>query len=143
MPWTTLKSLTFSRCTLLFIALTVLSACGGTKVYDTTKTIVYRDDIFQVTNVQQIKRTTTGILQDKSTVNMANMSRNQVEDLLKQHDTVFVRMTFDLDGQELVYRASDVSNWRDYSRMQGDFDRAQKDIAKLMREKKTAQLKLR
>ena len=125
------------------LALTLLAGCGGTKVYDTTKSIVYRDSIYQVTNVQTIRRSTTGVLADSSTVNMSNMDRNQVEALLKEHGSVFVRMAFDLDGQELLYRANDVSEWREYSRMKSDFDGAQKDIAKLMKEKKTAQLKLR
>ena len=126
----------------LFASL-ILTGCGGTKVYDSTKTIVYRDSIYQVTDVQQIKRSITGIKSDDSTVNMTNMERRQVEDLLDAEDSVFVRMKFDLDGQELLYRASNVESWGDFSRMKGDFDRAQKDIAKLMKEKKTAQLKLR
>ena len=101
MPLLNLRTPVIRTGLLALLASLVLTGCGGTKVYDTTKTIVYRDSIYQVTDVQQIKRSITGIKSDDSTVNMTNMERRQIEDLLDAEDSVFVRMKFDLDGQEL------------------------------------------
>ena len=124
------------------LAVALLSGCGGTKVYDTTKTIVYKDNIYQVTNVQTISSSITGVLDDQSTVNMKNMDKKQVEALIDANDSLFVSMKFDFDAQDMVYVAQDVDNWRDYSRMESSFSSANKKIAKLMSEKKTKQLKL-
>jgi PBP1b-binding outer membrane lipoprotein LpoB len=121
----------------------VLTGCGGTKVYDTTKTIVYNGSIYQVTDVKQISTTIDGITPDKQTINLKNKDKGQVSDLIEQHDPLFVRMAFQLDDQELVYSATEVDSYRDYNRMLSRFEDAGDDIAKLMAEKKTEQLKLR
>lgn len=125
------------------LAAFVLAGCGGTKVYDTSKTIVYKDSIYQVTDVKQISTTIEGVMPDKQTVNLKNKSKGEVSDLIKQNKSLFVRMSFQLDDQELVYSADDVSSYRDYSRMLSRFEDAGDDIAKLMAENKTKQLKLR
>ena len=130
---------------LALVSAALMTACGGTKVYDTSKTIVYNDTIYQVTNVQSIRTTKEAVMDDRSAVNLKNKDRSAIEDMIDGagDEGLFVRMAFQLDDQEMVYRATRVDSWRDYSRMQGDFERAGKDIAKLMSEKKTAQLKLR
>lgn len=127
--------------TLLFAL--VLVGCGGTKVYDTTKTIVYNDSIYQVTDVKQISTSIEAVKSDKETVNLKGRDKGQVSDLIKDNKPLFVRMAFQMDEQELVYAATDVDSWRDYNRLLGRFEDAGDDIAKLMAEKKTKQLKLR
>lgn len=121
----------------------MLSACGGTKVYDASKTIVYRDNIYQVTDVQRISTTKEAVLADRSRVDLKGRDRKSIEGLIKESGSLFVRMAFEFDDQEMVYRATEVTSWRDYSRMESDFERAGKDIAKLMKERSTKQLKLR
>jgi hypothetical protein len=125
------------------VTLIALSGCGGTKVYDTSKTIVYNDAIYQVTDVKQISSRIEGITPDKQTINLKGKDKGAVSDLIKQHDPLFVRMVFDLDDQELVYAADEVGSYRDYSRMLSKFEDAGDDIAKLMSKDKTDQLKLR
>ena len=137
-------SLRFARTLLLALTIAALvTACGGTKVYDSTKTIVYKGNIYQVTNVAQISTKIEGVKADKSRVNLKNMDKDGISDLIKAEDELFVRMAFQLDEQELVYVATDVDSYRDYSRLESRFESAGKDIAKLMAAKKTEQLKLK
>ncbi len=136
-----------TRLTPLFVALVatalVLAACGGTKVYDTTKTIVYKNSIYQVTNVKQISSKIEGVTTDKQTITLKNRDKDYVSDLIEQNDPLFVRMAFELDDQELVYFAGDIDSLRDYNRVLSRFEDAGDDIADLMAETKTEQLKLR
>ncbi len=129
----------------MFILLVALlaAACGSTKVYDSSKTIVYNGSIYQVTDVKEISSKIEGVKADKSIVNMKNMSKDQVTDLINANKPLFVRMSYQMDDQELVYSATDVDSYRDYSRMLSKFEDAGDDIAKLMSAKKTEQLKLR
>ena len=52
-------------------------------------------------------------------------------------------MSFWFDGEEMIYRASTIDSWRDFDNMNDDFERAKQKVAKLMAEKKTAQLDLK
>lgn len=126
----------------LFASL-VLAGCGGTKVYDTSKTIVYNGSIYQVTDTKQISTRVEGVTPDKQVINLKNKDKDGVSSAIKENDPLFVRMVFDLDDQELVYFASEVDSYRDYKSKLNRFEDAGDDIAKLMREKKTDQLKLR
>jgi len=132
-----------SRLALLLMMVVIVSACGGTKVYDTSKTIVYKGSIYQVTDVKQISNEIEAVKADKTTVNMKNMSKQQATDLINENKPLMVRMSFQMDEQELVYVATTVNSYRDYDKLLGRFDNAGDDIAKLMAEKKTDQLKLR
>ncbi|NRB70589.1 MAG: hypothetical protein HRU51_01595 [Xanthomonadales bacterium] len=128
----------------LLAALTLLlSGCGGTKVYETTRTIVYQGNIYQVTDVKSIRRINEAQTGDQGTVDLTGMSREAITSLIESHQPLPVRMAFMLDDQELPYSNGPVSSWRDYDRRKSDFDRAGKRIAKLMTEKKTEQLNLR
>jgi hypothetical protein len=121
----------------------LLTACGSTKVYNNDKTIVYRDTIYNVSTVKQIRSKTTGKLSDDSVVNLKGANKKKVQGLIKENGSVYVRMSFDLDEQEMLYRAKSVDNWSDYSRMQKDFEKAGKQITSLVGDKKKMQLKLR
>ncbi len=132
-----------TRAALLLMIVIIVSACGGTKVYDTTKTIVYKGSIYQVTDVKQIASKVEAVKADKTTVNMINMNKQQATDLINANKPLMVRMSFQMDEQELVYVATTVDSYRDYDNLRGRFESANKDIAKLMGEKKTKQLNLR
>lgn len=83
-----------SRIAFLLLAAIVVAACGSTKVYDSTKTIVYNGSVYQVTDVKQISNEIEGVKADKSTVNMKNMSKDQVTNLIDANKPLFVRMFF-------------------------------------------------
>jgi len=125
------------------MTLLLLAGCGGTKVYNVNKTVVYRDSMYNVSDVKQIRSNISGKLSDENTVNLYGADRKQIEAYLKENGSVYVRMSFDLDGEEMLYRATTVEKWSEYSRMQKDFEKAGKQIASLLAAKKTTQLKLR
>jgi len=125
------------------MTLLLLAGCGGTKVYNVNKTVVYRDSMYNVSDVKQIRSNISGKLSDENTFNLYGADRKQIEAYLKENGSVYVRMSFDLDGEEMLYRATTVEKWSEYSRMQKDFEKAGKQIASLLAAKKTTQLKLR
>jgi hypothetical protein len=120
-----------------------LGGCGGTKVYSTDKTVVYRDSLYNMGNVQRIGSRIDGQLADGTTVNMTNLDKKGVEGLLKENGEVTVSMLIEMDAQELVYLRSRVSKYSEYSKMKSRFEGAQKDITRFMGDKKKTQLKLK
>jgi hypothetical protein len=126
----------------MMMAVLLLASCGGTKVYNNNKTIVYRGSIYNVSAVKQISSKSSGKLADETTVNLMGASRKQVEAYLKNNGPVYVRQSFDLDGQEMLFQAATISKWSEYSKMQKNFERADKQITSLLADKKKMQLKL-
>jgi hypothetical protein len=129
---------------LLIMMMTVLllASCGGTKVYNNDKTVVHRGSIYNVSSVKQISVKNSGKLADGTMVNLAGASRKQVEAYLKENGPVYVRQSFDLDGQEMLYQAQSVSKWSEFSKMQKNFERAGNQITSLLADKKKMQLQL-
>ena len=99
--------------------------------------------MYNLANVKQINSVITGKLNDDTEVKLTNADRKQVEAYLDQNSPMFVKMAFTFDDQELVYRASSISKWSEYSKMQRSFEKAGKDIGSLMANKKKIQLKLK
>jgi hypothetical protein len=120
----------------------LVTACGSTKVYNNDKTVVYRDAVYNISKVKQINSKISGKLADDTSVNLAGVERKQIEAYLKQ-GPMYVRMAFGLDEQEMLYRASSVSKWSEYSSMLKSFNNASKQITSLMGDKKKMQLKLK
>ncbi|MEJ2535230.1 MAG: hypothetical protein P8008_07140 [Gammaproteobacteria bacterium] len=121
----------------------MLSACGGTKVYEATKTVVYRDSIYNLSATRTVTRKTTGKLQNDEVVSLENTDKKAFGALVNDNGPVYVRMSFLFDDAEMPYRANTVKSWKEFSAMQKDFDRAGDQIAKLMKEQKSTQLELR
>jgi hypothetical protein len=120
----------------------LVTACGSTKVYNNDKTFVYRYAVYNISKVKQINSKISGKLADDTSVNLAGVERKQIEAYLKQ-GPMYVRMAFGLDEQEMLYRASSVSKWSEYSSMLKSFNNASKQITSLMGDKKKMQLKLK
>jgi hypothetical protein len=135
-----------SRVLLLIVsimAIALFAGCGSTKVYNNDKTVVYSGAVYNISKVKQINRKITAKLSDSETVSLRGADRKQVEAYLKEHDSIYVRMAFGLDDQEMLYRASSVSKWSEYSNMLKSFDKAGNQITSLMGDKKKMQLKLK
>ena len=136
----------FSRAFVLvlsIVAVFLLVGCGGTKVYKNDKTVVYNGAVYNLSNVGTIDSKISGKLSDSETVNLKGADRKQIEAYLKEYDSIYVRMAFELDEKEMLYRASSVDKWSDYSKMQKSFESAGKQITSLMGNKKKMQLKLK
>jgi len=127
---------------LLAAGMLSLGACGSTKVYTADKTIVYRGDIYNMANVQQISGSIDGQLPDGSSVNMKTLDKKGVEALLKENDEVVVTTSVGMDDQQMVYQRARVGSYSEYNKMASRFEGAMKDISKFMADKKKTQLKL-
>ena len=128
---------------LLLACMLALGGCGSTKVYTADKTVVYKNNIYNMGNVQRIGSRIDGQLADGTTVNMTNLDKKAVEGVLKDNGEVTVSMVVEMDAQEMVYLRTRVSKYSDYSKMKSRFDSALKDITKFMGDKKKTQLKLK
>jgi hypothetical protein len=120
----------------------LLTACGSTKVYNNDKTVVYNGAVYNVSKVKQMHSKISGKLADESSVDLRGADRKQIEAYLEQ-GPMYVRMAFGLDDQEMLYRASSISKWSEYSKMLKSFESAGKQITSLMGDKKKMQLKLK
>lgn len=136
----------FSRSLVLaasIMAMLLLVGCGGTKVYNNDKTVVYNGAIYNLSAVKQINSKSIGKLSDDNTVNLKGVTKKEFEAYLKEYDSIYIRMAFVLDDQEMLYRASSVNRWSDYQKMLSSFEKAGKQITSLMSDKKKMQLKLK
>ena len=134
--------------TLVFAAsimsMLLLASCiSSSRVYNNDKNVVYNDAMYNLANVKQIKATVKGKLSDSETVDLTNADRDKIEAYLDEYNSIYVRMSFQFDDQEMLYRASQVDSWSQYSKMKKSLDRAGKDIGNLMANKKKIQLKLK
>ena len=126
------------------LSMLLLAGCiSSSKVYNNDKTVVYNGTMYNMANVKQINTSITGKLEDGKEVNLKNADRKQVEAYLDESSSMFVRMVFEFDDRDLVYRANNVEKWSDFSKMRKSFESAGKDISKLMSNKKQLQLKLK
>lgn len=125
------------------LAILMFTGCGGTKVYNSDKTVVYNGAMYNVSKAKQINAKSTAKLSDSETVNLKGADRKQIEAYIKEHGSIYVRMAFEFDDQEMLYRASSVDSWKDYQNMQKSFENAGKQITSLLGDKKKMQLKLK
>jgi len=126
------------------LSVMMLAGCvASAKVYQNDKTVVYHGATYNLANVKQIKSKISGKLSDTNTVDLLNADKKQIESYLKEYNTIYVRMAFEFDDQEMLYRASSVSKYSEYSKMKNSFDNAGDQINKLMADKKKLQLKLK
>lgn len=143
----TIKPNQFGRTLVLVItvlSMLLLAGCiSSSRVYNNDKNVTYRGTMYNLANVKQIRSVITGTLDDDREVTLTNADRKQVEAYLDQSSSMFVRMVFEFDDQELVYRANTVEKWSEYNKMKKSFEKAGKDIGKLMANKKQIQLKLK
>ena len=135
-----------SRTLLLAVSILTMilfAGCGGTKVYNNDKTVVYNGAVYNISKAKQINSKNTAKLSDSKVVSLKGADRKQVEAYIKEYGSIFVRMTFEFDEQEMLYRASSVDSWKQYQKMQKSFESAGNQITKLLGDKKKMQLKLK
>ena len=126
------------------LSMLLLAGCiSSSKVYNNDKNVVYRGTMYNMANVKQIKSTITGKTESDEEINLTSADRKTVEALLDKESSVYVRMAFQFDDQEMLYRAGDVEKWSQFSKMKKSFESAGKEISSLMANKKKIQLKLK
>jgi len=126
------------------LSMLLLAGCiSSSRSYNNDKNVVYKGTMYNLANVQQTRGVITGKLDDGKEVKLNDANRKQIEAYLDQNSSMFVKMAFEFDDQELVYRADTVEKWSEYSKMKKSFESAGKQIGKLMADKKKIQLKLK
>jgi len=133
----------YSGTFLLAFIMLLMAACGGTKVYNVDKTIIYRDALYNMSTVRQVSGREEAKLESGEVVQLRNKDKKELESFFKANPDTMVSMIVDLDDQEMVYLRMQVKNYSEYSRLRKRFDTALKDITKFMGDKKATQLKLR
>jgi hypothetical protein len=128
---------------LLAVCVLSLAGCGSTKVYTADKTMTYRGDLYNMSNVQRVSPAVEGKLPNGETRNMKGMDRKAVEALLDEAKPITVSMIVEMDSQKMVYRRGEVNKYSEYSSMYKSFESAMGRINKFMANKKSTQLKLR
>lgn len=124
------------------LTILLLTACGGTRVYNNDQTVVYNGAVYNVSKVKQMTSKISAKLADESSVDLREADGEQIEAYLDQ-GPMYVRMAFGLDDREMLYRANSISEWSDYSKMLKRFEDAEKQITAFMGDKKKLQLKLK
>ena len=130
--------------TLLSAALLLGAAgCGSTKVYTADKTIVYRDNIYNLGNVQRVNAKATASLPTGDEVNLSGKDKKAINALLDEHDSFIMTTAFEMDGQQMIYQRSNIRKYSEFNAVMKRFDRAKSDVTKFMADKKKTQLKLK
>jgi hypothetical protein len=133
----------FFGATALFLAAILLTACGSTKVYENSKTLVVRGTIYNVTDVKVFSSKTEAQLADGSMLDVLDYEKKSFNMLLEQNGgSVFIKQSIDMDEQEAVYRAKPVDSWSDFRRMRSKFEDATDDLQNFLAKPKETQLEL-
>lgn len=128
---------------LLLAAIMALPGCGSTKVYTNDKTLVYRGDLYNLSNVQRLSSRVEGTLPNGDKVNMKRMDKKEINKLLDEHSSFVVTTYIEMDDKDMVYQNSRVKSYSDVSNMTKRIDKAMGNIQKFMANKKSTQLKLK
>ena len=122
----------------------MLSAgCGSTKVYTTQKSVTYKGDLYNVSNIQKIGTRVDGLTPDGSVINMKGMDKKAAQAQLDEHSPLVVSTVFEMDSQEMIYQRKSITKSSEFSTMIKNFEGAANKISKFMANKKSTQLKLK
>ncbi len=128
---------------LLLAAIMALPGCGSTKVYTNDKTLVYRGDLYNLSNVQRLSSRVEGKLPNGDKVNLKRMDKKEINKLLDEHSSFVVTSYVVMDDKDMVFQNSRVKSYSDVSKMTKNLDKAMGNIQKFMANKKSTQLKLK
>jgi len=126
------------------LSMLLLAGCiSSSRSYNNDKNIVYNGTMYNMGNVKQVKTIVSGTMHGDQQMDLKNVTKKQFAGLLDQEKQIYVRMSFEFDDQELVYRAGNVTSWSQFTKMKNSFVSAGNQISKLMSDKKKIQLKLK
>ena len=131
------------RIVTVFLAglLLILAGCGGsTKVYNSNKTIAFRDNIYNVTDVGVYSTKAEAIISDHETINLRKADKKKINALLEQHGSIFVRQTIALDDLVIVYQAKKIESWSEYRKFAKQFKSASEDLQEFLADASEPQL---
>jgi hypothetical protein len=128
---------------LLAGCLVILAGCGSTKVYNSNKTIAFRDNIYNVTDVEVYSSKVEAIISDDESIDLRGADKKRIKALLDTHGSLFVRQSLSLDDLVIVYQARTIDSWSDYRKMEKQFKNANEDLRDFLASPKKPQLELK
>ncbi len=128
---------------LLLAGIMALPGCGSTKVYTADKTLVYKNSLYNLSNVQRLGSRVEGTLPNGDKVNLERMDKKGINKLLDEHSSIVVTTYVEMDNKDMVYQNSRVKSYSDVSNMTKRLDKAMGNIQNFMKNKKSTQLKLK
>jgi hypothetical protein len=128
---------------LLLAGIMALPGCGSTKVYTADKTLVYKNSLYNLSNVQRLGSRVEGTLPNGDKVNLERMDKKEINKLLDEHSSFVVTTYIEMDDKDMVYQNSRVKSYSDFSNMTKRLDKAMGNIQNFMKNKKSTQLKLK
>jgi len=115
------------------LALVVAVACGGTKVINEQKTIVYGGNTINATNVVHIGSKITASLPNGETNDLTRADDAAVQELLAAHKSLNVTTLLTFDDQSVTYEAKTISTVKELKKMKDSLAKAVKKIQKFMK----------
>jgi hypothetical protein len=117
--------------------------CSSTKVVTAGKSISYNGSLYNASNVKVFTPRTDAVISATETTSLNQITKDQFNAILKQHNPLTVRQVIAMDQTELVYQTKSVKSWSDYQKISEQFQSAVKQITKFMADTSETQLKLK
>jgi len=127
----------------LLVGVSMLGCFSSTKVVTADKSISYNGSLYNASNVKVFTPRTDAVISSTETTSLNQVTKDQFNAILKQHNPLTVRQVIDMDQRELVYQTKSVKSWSDYQKMSDQFQSAVKQITKFMADADETQLKLK
>jgi hypothetical protein len=121
----------------------VMIGCSSTKVVTAGKSISYNGSLYNASNVKVFTPRTDAVISSTETTSLNQVTKDQFNAILKQHNPLTVRQVIAMDQTELVYMTKSVKSWSDYQDMSEKFQSALKQITKFMAHSSETQLQLK
>lgn len=127
----------------MVLGVCVVGCFSSTKVVTADKSISYNGSLYNASNVKVFTPRTDAVISSTETVSLNQITKDQFNAMLKQHNPLTVRQVIAMDQSELVYQTKSVKSWSDFQDMNEKFQSAQKQITKFMADGDETQLKLK
>jgi len=121
----------------------VMVGCSSTKVVAAGKSISYNGSLYNASNVKVFTPRTDAVISSTETTSLNQVTKDQFNAILQQHNPLTVRQVIAMDQTELVYKTKSVKSWSDYQDMSEKFQSALKQITKFMADSSETQLQLK
>jgi hypothetical protein len=132
-----------ATCAIVIVALMVTVGCGSTKVYNTDKTVIYRSNMYNVSNVTQYSSKLEAKTTDGEAWDLTNFDKTRFESFVGEQGSVMVQSLILMDDKTIVYQSATPKKYSDFDKMRKNLDSAMNQMAKFMKDKKKTQLNLK
>jgi hypothetical protein len=119
-----------------------ISGCGSTKVTTAQKSIAYKDRLYNISVVREVRGVREVILPSGEVRDLTTLGDRARRDLFDEHAAVRVRMKVMFDETELVYFDRSVRNRRDLNELERRFTSAMERIRRFTANRRQTQLDL-